>query len=66
MIKKSVHRDHEAANLLACLDDLYRNELMGEEERLELRDRIKWIRRKVETTAETVDTHFSGLERMDG
>ena len=66
MIKKSVHRDHEAANLLVCLEDLYRNELMGEEERLELRDLIKWIRRKVETTAETVDTHFSGLERMDG
>jgi hypothetical protein len=68
VIKKSVHCDDEAANanLLACLEDLYRNELMGEEERLKLRDRINWLRRKAETIAETVDTHHSGLERMDG
>ena len=66
MIKQSVHRDDEAANaeLLACLEDRYRNELMDEEERLVLRDRINRLRRKVETTGETVDTHHSGLERM--
>jgi hypothetical protein len=65
VIKQSVHRDDEAANaeLLACLEDRYRNELVGEEERLELRDRL---RRKTETTGETVNTHHSGLERMGG
>jgi hypothetical protein len=68
VIKQSVHRDDEAANadLLACLEDRYRNELMGEEERMEFRDRINRLRRKAETTAETVDAHHSGLERMGG
>ncbi len=67
MIKQSVHRDDEAANaeLLACLEDRYRNELLGEEERLELRVRINRLRRKAETVGETVDTHHSGLERID-
>ena len=67
MIKQSVHRDDEAANaeLLASLEDRYCNELLREEERLELRDRINRLRRKAETTAETVDTHHAGLERMD-
>jgi 5-methylcytosine-specific restriction endonuclease McrA len=41
-------------------------ELVGEEERLELRDRINRLRRKAETAGETVDTHHSGLERMGG
>ena len=68
MINQSVHRDDEAANaeLLTCLEARYRDELMGEEERLKLRDRIKRLRRKAETIAETVDTHYSGLERMGG
>ena len=68
MIKQSVHRDEEAANaeLLASLEDRYRNELVGEEERLVLRDRINRLRRKAETTAEMVDPHQSGLERMGG
>jgi hypothetical protein len=66
VIKQSVHRDDEAANadLLACLEDRYRNELMGEEERMEFRDRINRLRRKAETTAETVDAHHSGLDRL--
>ena len=68
MIEQSVHRDDEAANaeLLACLEDRYRNDLMGEEERLELWDRLNRLRREAETAAETVDTHYSGLERMGG
>ena len=68
MIKQSVHCEDEATNaeLLARLEDCYCNELMGEEEQLKLRDRINRLRRKVETTAETVDTHHSALERMDG
>ncbi len=68
MIKQSVHGDDEAAKaeLLACLENRYHNKLIGEEERLKLRDRINQLRRKAETIAETVDTHHSGLERMDG
>jgi hypothetical protein len=68
VIKQSVHRDDEAANaeLLACLENRYRNQLMSEEERLEVRDRMNRLRRKAETIAETVDAHHSGLERMGG
>lgn len=68
MIEQSVHRDDEAAiaELLASLEDRYRNDLMGEEERLELWDRLNRLRREAETVAETVDTHHSGLERMGG
>jgi hypothetical protein len=51
-------------DLLARLEDRYRNELMGEEARLELRDRIRRLKRKLETAAETVDAQHSGLERM--
>ena len=35
---------------------------MSEEERLELRDRILKLRKKLEAPAETVDTHHSCLE----
>ena len=55
----------EERQLLACLEDLYRNELMGEEARLELRDRIRRLKRKLETVEETVDAIHSGLERME-
>jgi hypothetical protein len=46
------------------IEFLYRNELMGEEARLELRDRIRRLKRKLETAEETVDAIHSGLERM--
>ena len=49
---------------LRSLEDRYRNELMNEEERCELRDRILKLRRKLETPTETVDAHYSGLERL--
>jgi predicted RNase H-like nuclease (RuvC/YqgF family) len=52
-------------DLLARLEDRYRNELTGEEERLELRDRIRRLKRKLETAEETVDAIHSGLERME-
>jgi predicted RNase H-like nuclease (RuvC/YqgF family) len=52
-------------DLLARLEDRYRNELTGEEERLQLRDRIRRLKRKLETAAETVDAIHSGLERME-
>jgi hypothetical protein len=55
---------NHTADLLARLEDLYHNELMGEEARLELRDRIRRLKRKLETAAETVDAIHSGLERM--
>ena len=48
---------------LRTLEDRYRNELIDEEERLELRDRILKLRRMLETAAETVDAHHSCLER---
>jgi hypothetical protein len=35
------------------------------EARLELRDRIRRLKRKLETAAETVDAIHSGLERME-
>lgn len=47
---------------LRALEDRYRNELMSEEERCELRDRILKLRRKLETSAETVDAQHSSLE----
>jgi len=52
-------------DLLARLEDRYRNELMGEGARLELRDEIRRLKRKLETPAETVDAIHSGLERME-
>jgi predicted RNase H-like nuclease (RuvC/YqgF family) len=52
-------------DLLTRLEDRYRNELTGEEERLELRDRIRRLKRKLETAEETVDAIHSGLERME-
>jgi HNH endonuclease len=42
---------------------LYRYEMMGEEARSEPRDRIRRLKRKLETAAETVDAIHSGLER---
>jgi predicted RNase H-like nuclease (RuvC/YqgF family) len=52
-------------DLLAHLEDRYRNELMGKDERLQLRDRIRRLKRKLETAEETVDAIHSGLERME-
>ncbi len=54
----------EEHQLLARLEDRYRSELMGEEERLELRERIGRMRRNLESATETVDAQHSGLERM--
>jgi predicted RNase H-like nuclease (RuvC/YqgF family) len=55
----------EERQRLACLEDRYRNELTGEEERLQLRNRIRRLKRKLETAEETVDAIHSGLERME-
>ena len=55
----------EERQLLARLEDRYRNEVMCEEARLKLRDRIRRLKRKLEAAAETVDAIHSGLERME-
>jgi hypothetical protein len=57
---------HEAPqeHRLRALEDRYRNELMNEEERLELRERILKLRRKLEAHAETVEAHHSWLESL--
>ena len=39
------------AERLRKLEERYAHELMGEEERLELRERILKLRKKIETTA---------------
>ncbi len=49
---------------LRALEDRYRNELMGEEERCLLRDRILKLRRKLEMPAETADAQHSCLESL--
>ena len=53
-----------AKTLEEFMELLDRRELRGEEERLEFRDRIRRLKRKLETAAETVDAQHSGLERM--
>jgi hypothetical protein len=42
----------------------YNNELLPDEERMLLLDRIRRLRRAVETKADTVDAVHSGLERL--
>ena len=61
-----IHREHgdKNAELLARLEERYKHELLGEEQRLELWDRTRRLNRKLETAAETVDALHSGLERM--
>ena len=57
---------HEAPpeHRLRTLEDRYRNELMNEEERLELRERILNLRRKLEAPTKTVEAHHSCLESL--
>ena len=44
-------------------EERFNNELMDDEERMLLLDRIRRLRRLVETNAETVDSVHSGLDR---
>jgi hypothetical protein len=48
---------------VAALEERYRSEDMSTEERCELRDRILKLRRSAESVEETVEAHFSCLER---
>jgi uncharacterized protein YeaO (DUF488 family) len=59
----STHQTPEERRL-RVLEDRYRNELMSGEELCELRDHILKLRRKLETLAETVDTHHSRLQSI--
>jgi hypothetical protein len=45
-------------------EERYRNELMEDEERMVLLDRIRRLRRAVEPNAEIVDAVHSGLDRL--
>ena len=45
-------------------EERFRHELMSDEERQLLLDRIRRLRRAVETNAETVDAVHSGLDRL--
>ena len=56
----------ELRTKIADLADKYRNELMTEEARLELRDLVRRLKRKLkeQADAEAVDAHHSGLERL--
>jgi hypothetical protein len=69
MITTSVPKDkaQRMARIFAEAEERYRRELMGEEERLELRDRIARLkRRNAERAVETVEAHHSGLDRLVG
>ncbi len=44
-------------------EERFRHELMDDEERLEVLDHVKRLRRAVETDADTVDAIHSGLDR---
>ena len=52
-----IHREHgdKNAELLARLEERYKHEPLGEDERLELWDRTRRLKRRLETAAETVD-----------
>jgi hypothetical protein len=50
--------------LLAEETERFNNELLPDEERIMLLDRIKRLRRAVETGEETVDAVHSALERL--
>ena len=45
-------------------EERFRHELMDDEERMLLLDRIRRLRRAVETDAESVDAIHSGLDRL--
>jgi hypothetical protein len=60
----SVVDERRIRRILAEAEDRYRNELLDDQKRLEVLDRIKRLRRAVETNAETVDAVHSGLERL--
>lgn len=64
MSTTSVVDERRTRRILEEAVDRFNNELMDDEERMLLLDRIKRLRRAVETHAETVDAVHSGLDRL--
>ncbi len=64
MATTSVVDEWRIRRILAEAVDRFNNELLPDEERMLLLDRIKRLRRAVETNAETVDAVHSGLDRL--
>ena len=56
----------ELRTKIADLADRYRHELMSEEARLELRDLVRRLKRKLreEADVEVTESHYSGLEKL--
>jgi hypothetical protein len=64
VIKESVADERRIRRILEEAVHRFNNELMSDEERMLLLDRIKRLRRVVETDAETVDALHSGLDQL--
>jgi hypothetical protein len=64
MAKASVPTERRTRRILQEAVTRFDNELLPDEERQVLLDRIKRLRRSVETNAETVDAVHSGLDRL--
>jgi hypothetical protein len=68
MTTTSVSKTERLRSARACAlkeaVERFNNELLPDEERMLLLDRIKRLRRTVETDAETVDAIHSGLDRL--
>lgn len=60
----SVVDERRIRRILEEAVDRFNNELMDYEERQLLFDRIKQLRRSVETVEETVDAVHAGLDRL--
>jgi hypothetical protein len=57
-------QERRTRRILKEATERFNNELLPDEERMVLLDRIKRLRRVVETGAATVDAVHSGLERL--
>jgi hypothetical protein len=60
----STAQERRIRRILEEATERFYNELLPDEERMVLLDRIKRLRRAVETSAATVDAVHSGLERL--
>ena len=64
MSTTSVVDERRIRRILEEAMDRFNNELLGDEERQHLLDRITRLRRAVETDADTVDAIHSGLDQL--
>ena len=56
-------QERRLRRILEEAETRYRHELMDDQDRLEVLDRIRRLRRAIETNTETVDAIHSGLDR---